>query len=42
MPRTLGGLVGFVVMAVVTVLVGNFVYSRFVAPLVGSVMKKAA
>jgi hypothetical protein len=42
MPRTLGGLVGFVVMATITVVVGNFVWSRFVGPLVSGALKKAA
>lgn len=41
MPRTLGGIIGFIIMATVTVVVGSFVYSRL-APLVGSFFKKAA
>lgn len=42
MPRTLGGLVGFAVMAVVTVVVGTWLYGNVVSPLVGKVLKKAA
>jgi len=42
MPRSLGGILGFVVMATVTVVVGNYVYGKFVAPLVSGLMKKAA
>jgi hypothetical protein len=42
MPRTLGGLVSFVIMATLTVVVGSYVYNKFVSPLIGSVMKKAA
>lgn len=41
MPRTLGGLVGFVVMATVTVVVGNFVWARFVGPMIASLRKAA-
>ena len=41
MPRTLGGLVGFVITATLTVIVGSFVYNRFVSPLLAS-FKKAA
>lgn len=41
MPRTLGGLFGFVVSAVVIVMVGNFVYSRVVAPALARVQKAA-
>ena len=42
MPRTLGGLLGFVIMATVTVVVGTFVYNRFLAPVVGNLLQKAA
>lgn len=41
MPRTLGGILGFVVASVVTVVVGNFVYGRFIAPAIAA-LKKAA
>lgn len=42
MPRTLGGLLGFAIMATLTVVVGTFIYSKLVSPLVSSVLKKAA
>lgn len=41
MPRTLGGLIGFVIMATLTVVVGTFVYNRLVAPLIAQVKKAA-
>jgi hypothetical protein len=42
MPKSLGGIFAFIVTATITVVVGSFVYNRFVAPLVGGLMKKAA
>lgn len=41
MPRTLGGIFGFVLTATLTVVVGTFVYNRFVAPLIAQVRKAA-
>lgn len=41
MPRTLGGILGFVVTATLTVIVGTFVYNRFVAPAIAAVRKAA-
>lgn len=41
MPKSLGGLIGFVVMATLTVVVGSFVYNRFVAPAIASLRKAA-
>lgn len=32
MPKTFGGLVGFVITATVIVIVGSFVYNRVVSP----------
>ena len=34
MPRTLGGLIGFIVTATITVVVGTLVYNRLVAPVI--------
>jgi hypothetical protein len=42
MPRTLGGLFGFAIMATVTVVVGTYIYNKLVAPLISGVLKKAA
>lgn len=42
MPRTLGGLFMFAVTSTIIVIVGSFVYNRFVSPLVGAALKKAA
>lgn len=42
MPRTLGGLVGFVVVSTVTFIVGMYAYNKIVSPLLASVLKKAA
>lgn len=39
---SLSRILGFVVMATLTVVVGNYVYGRFVAPFVGNLFKKAA
>lgn len=41
LPRTLGGLLGFALTATLTVMVGTFLYNRFVAPAIGA-LKKAA
>lgn len=41
MPRTLGGLIGFAVTATLTVVVGNFIWNRFAAPLIASLRKAA-
>lgn len=40
-PRTLGGLLGFAITATLTVVVGNFIWSRFVAPMINSLRKAA-
>jgi hypothetical protein len=42
MPKSLGGLFAFAVTATIIVIVGSFIYSRVVSPLVAKVMQKAA
>lgn len=42
MPKSLGGLIGFAVMATVTVVVGTFIYNRMVSPLIAQIRSKAA
>lgn len=42
MPRTLGGILGFIITATLTVVVGTYVYNKLVAPMIGRVMSKAA
>lgn len=39
---SIGRIVSFLVMATVTVVVGNYIYGKFVGPLISGVMKKAA
>lgn len=41
MPKSLGGILMFVVMATITVVVGQFVYSRFVSPAIANLRKVA-
>lgn len=41
MPRTLGGLFGFIITATITVVVGTMVYNRVVAPLIANFRKAA-
>lgn len=41
MPKSLGGIVGFLITATLTVIVGTFVYNKLVAPIVAK-MKAAA
>ena len=41
MPKTLGGIVSFLVAATITVIVGTFVYNKLVSPLLAK-MKQAA
>lgn len=41
-PRSLGGWLGFVITATLTVVVGTYVYNKVVAPILGKFMAKAA
>ena len=41
MPMTFRGILGFVFTATLTVVVGTFVYNKFVAPMIAQVRKAA-